>query len=68
MSFVNSNWRAGMERVSQSINGAFGETLELIPCHVRPNYPSEPYLDKTVTRCGVISQRSHVGFRWREAV
>jgi hypothetical protein len=63
MSFVNSNWRAGMQRVSQSINDAFGEALEITPCHARPNYPSEPYLDKAVTLCGVISQRSHVGFQ-----
>jgi hypothetical protein len=63
MSFVNSNWRAGMQRVSQSINAAFGESLELIPCHARPNYPAEPYPDKAVTLCGVISQRSHVGFQ-----
>jgi len=63
MSFVNSNWRAGMQRVSQSINTVFGEALELIPCHARPNYPAEPYPDKAITLCGVISQREHVGFQ-----
>jgi hypothetical protein len=63
MSFVNSNWRAGMARVSQSINAAFGEQLTLIPCHARPNYAAEPYADKAVTLCGVIAQRSHIGFQ-----
>jgi hypothetical protein len=63
MSFVNSNWRAGMQRVSQSINESFGEPLELIPCHARPNYPAEPYPDKAVTLCGVISQREHIGLQ-----
>lgn len=62
MSFVNSNWRAGMARVSQSINDAFGETLELTPCHARPNYAAEPYADKAVTITGVIAQKSHLGF------
>ncbi|HEY8123921.1 MAG TPA: hypothetical protein VIF88_00645 [Methylocystis sp.] len=63
MSFVNANWRAGMARVSQSINNAFGETLELTPCAARPNYAAEPYADKAVTLCGVIAQRSHIGFQ-----
>ncbi len=62
MSFVNGNWRAGMARVSQSINDAFGELVELTPCHARPNYPAEPYADKAVTLCGVIAQKSHLGF------
>ncbi|MGJ0512279.1 hypothetical protein [Methylocystis sp.] len=62
MSFVNSNWRAGMARVSQSIDDTFGEQLTLIPCHARPNYAAEPYADKAVTLCGVIAQKSHLGF------
>lgn len=63
MSFVNSNWRAGMARVSQSINDAFGEALEITPYHGgRPNYAAEPYADKAITITGVIAQKSHLGF------
>lgn len=63
MSFVNTNWRAGMARVSQSINDTFGEPLEITPCYGgRPNYAVEPYADKAVTITGVIAQKSHLGF------
>ncbi|MGJ0426768.1 hypothetical protein [Methylocystis sp.] len=62
MSFVNSNWRAGMARVSQSINAAFGEPLEITPCHARPNYAAGPYADKAIILTGVIAQKSHLGF------
>ncbi len=42
MSYIIPNWRAGMQRASAAIDGAFGERLTLVVCLARHNFPTEP--------------------------
>ncbi len=64
MSFINStNWRAGMQTVSATIDQTFGETILLIPCERRPNAQARPQREHAVELLGVFGWRSEMALR-----
>ncbi|MCW2284910.1 hypothetical protein M2323_002736 [Rhodoblastus acidophilus] len=58
MSYVQTNWLAGMQDVSASIDQEFGEVVTIIPCKMRPNFRPQPLEDHAVTLMAVFSWRS----------
>jgi len=58
MSYFNTSWCQGMQRVPNAINDAFGEALTIIPSETRPNYPPQQDYKHAVTVQGVFSYRS----------
>ena len=42
MSYINPGWSAGMVAMTDKANDLFAESVRVIPCERKPNFPSEP--------------------------
>ena len=62
--FVNTDWHAGMQDVSLSINGAFGEPVIVTPAgDKRPNFTPRPDVSNAFETVAVFSWRSKLVFK-----
>lgn len=64
MSYVNTtNFKQAMATLAGTIDATFGETLRIIPCTSRPNFPTEAHEDQAVIVQGVFTAKPELVMR-----
>ncbi|WP_424362972.1 hypothetical protein [Methylocystis parvus] len=64
MSYVNPpNFKQAMASLAGTIDATFGESIRIIPCTSRPNFPTEAHEDKAVIVQGVFTAKPELVMR-----